>query len=441
MKTPICDFVKEYGRSGLVRAHMPGHKGVGDMEHLDITEISGADSLYDANGIIKESEKNASALFGADTLYGTEGSSQCIKAMLYLACICGEKRGEKPLILAARNVHRAFISAAALIDFDVTWLYAQDNKGYISCEITPKAVERGIKENNPTAVYITSPDYLGNIQDIKGIGAVCKKYNVPLLVDNAHGAYLKFLPQGSAHPMDMGATMCTDSAHKTLPVLTGGAYLHINKSATCVFKENAKDAMALFGSTSPSYLILQSLDKANVYIETHKIRLGGFLPKIKALKERLTQIGFTLIGDEPLKITVDAKKFGYSGEELAARLLKGGVMCEFADNDYTVLMLTQENSGDIELILKVFEGIEKRPEICENPPLPSLAERVMDIKTATFNQSETIPAEKSEGRVIADCSVGCPPAVPILVSGEIINKSAIEFFKYYGIKKIKVIKE
>ena len=92
MRTPICDFVKEYGKSGFVRAHMPGHKGVGDMEHLDITEITGADSLYDANGIIKESEKNASALFGADTLYGTEGSSQCIKAMHYLAGVYGEKR-------------------------------------------------------------------------------------------------------------------------------------------------------------------------------------------------------------------------------------------------------------------------------------------------------------------------------------------------------------
>jgi len=440
MRTPICDFVKEYGKSGFVRAHMPGHKGVGDMEHLDITEITGADSLYEADGIIKESEKNAGELFGADTFYGVEGSSQCIKAMLYLACVYGEKRGEKPIILAARNVHKAFISAAALIDFQVAWLCPEDNKGYLSCIITPEAVEKSILKNKPTAVYITSPDYLGNIQDVKGIGAVCKKYNLPLLVDNAHGAYLKFLPK-SAHPMDLGATICTDSAHKTLPVLTGGAYLHINKTATCTFKENAKEAMALFGSTSPSYLILQSLDKANVYLETHKIRLGGFLPKIKALKEKLIEMGFALVGDEPLKITVDAKKFGYSGETLAKELLKNGIMCEFADKDYTVLMLTQENSGDIDLILKAFEGIEKRPEIKEISPIPSLPQRAMDTKTAIFSISETILAEKSEGRVMADCSVGCPPAVPIAVSGEIINKSAIECFKYYGIDKIKVVKE
>ena len=440
MNTPICDFVKEYGKSGKVRAHMPGHKGVGDIEHLDITEITGADSLYEANGIIKESEKNAGSLFDAHTFYSTEGSSLSIRAMLYLACTYSQSLGRRPLILAGRNAHKAFISASALIGFDVAWIYPKTQEWYLSCKITPEALEGEIMAHKPTAVYITSPDYLGNMQDIKGISEVCKRNNVLLLVDNAHGAYLKFLPE-SAHPMDLGADMCADSAHKTLPVLTGGAYLHISRSAPVFLKENAKAALSLFGSTSPSYIILQSLDRANVYLSTHKRRLGGFLPKMQSLKNAIVAMGYTLVGAEPLKITVDAKRFGYSGEALAKELLKGGVMCEFADRDYTVLMLTQENSGDIEKIIKAFAGVKKRPEIKEAPPTFEIPQKALNIRAAMFSDSEILPIEKSLGKVVADVSVGCPPAVPILVSGEVVDATAIECLKYYGIEKIKVVKE
>ena len=117
MNTPICDFVRRYAQSGTVRLHMPGHKGSGPLgcEALDITEIAGADSLYEADGIIAESEANAAALFGAArTLYSAEGSSQCIRAMLCLAAQ-NAPRGARPLILAARNVHKAFVLGAALL--------------------------------------------------------------------------------------------------------------------------------------------------------------------------------------------------------------------------------------------------------------------------------------------------------------------------------------
>ena len=118
MKTPICDFVREYKDSGAVRLHMPGHKGVELIggESLDITEIFGADSLYDASGIIRESERSASELFGCDTYYSTEGSSHVIRAMAYLISLHARERGEKPKILAARNCHKTFVSAAALLD-------------------------------------------------------------------------------------------------------------------------------------------------------------------------------------------------------------------------------------------------------------------------------------------------------------------------------------
>ena len=132
MKTPICDFVRRYADSGAVRFHMPGHKGIGDIENADITEISGADSLYEADGIIAESEENASSLFGCDTCFGAEGSSQCIKAMLYLAVRKAVAEGKKPLVFAGRNVHKAFVSAAALIDFEIEWIYGTDNDSYLT---------------------------------------------------------------------------------------------------------------------------------------------------------------------------------------------------------------------------------------------------------------------------------------------------------------------
>ena len=237
MKTPISDFVKKYARNGFSRFHMPGHKGkkILGCEKIDITEIDGADVLSTAAGIIGESENNASSLFKtAHTFYTTEGSSTAICAMLALS---GGKK-----ILAARNIHKAFIHACALLDYDVEWLMPQTPENILSCEISGKLVEAKLASmpEKPSAVYITSPDYLGNIQDIPGIADVCKKHNIPLLVDNAHGAYLGFLKK-SLHPIHLGATVCCDSAHKTLPVLTGGAYLHIAGESD--FLQNARQNM------------------------------------------------------------------------------------------------------------------------------------------------------------------------------------------------------
>ena len=122
MDTPICDFIKEYEAKGTSRLHMPGHKGVPFLgcENRDITEICGADELYEAEGIIAASEKNANALFGfGRTIYGTEGSSQCIRTMLFLALQERKNRTERPVILAARNAHKAFLYSCALLDVDV----------------------------------------------------------------------------------------------------------------------------------------------------------------------------------------------------------------------------------------------------------------------------------------------------------------------------------
>lgn len=437
MKTPICDFVNKYSRSDTVRAHMPGHKGDGRIEKYDLTEISGADSLYEASGIIAESEKIAGEIFGAKTFYSTEGSSLSIKAMLHLVCLYAREKGEKPLILAARNVHKSFVSAAVLLDFEIEWLYGKDSS-YLECKIPPSELEAYLQNSKraPTALYLTSPDYLGNIQDIKGISEVCHRFGVLLLVDNAHGAYLKLLSP-SRHPIDLGADMTCDSAHKTLHVLTGGAYLHISKDAPALFSERAKEALALFGSTSPSYLILASLDKANGNIPD----FSAFSEKCRELKTEIEALGYSLVGDEDIKMTVDAKKYGYQGFELAEILENNGVYTEFSDPDFLVLMLSPSNTdADLEKIYSTLKAIPKKTAI--DTPTPKLSKPICACspREAAFSPCTELPIEQAVGRILSAVTVGCPPAVPILVSGEIVDDSSISAFKYYGIKAIKVIK-
>ncbi|MBQ9930760.1 MAG: aminotransferase class I/II-fold pyridoxal phosphate-dependent enzyme [Firmicutes bacterium] len=446
MKTPILDFAKTYDEKAPLRLHVPGHKGKGPLgsEGIDLTEIDGADSLYDAEGIIRESEKNAGSLFGAETFFSAEGSSLCIRAMLYLAVLYARSQGKKPVIAAGRNAHKTFLSGAALLDFELLWLYPKKMDSYLSCLIDSETLEEFLvsAEEKPTAVYLTSPDYLGNTLDLAAISEVCHRHDVLLIVDNAHGAYLKFLPQ-SRHPMDLGADLCCDSAHKTLPSVTGGAYLHVSKKAPELFREQAKNALALFGSTSPSYLIMESLDGVNAYLDAgYREKLERFIPKLDGLKSRLMEKGWTLLGDEPLKLTLVTKPFGYEGQKLAKILEDANIVCEFADPDFLVMMFTPEiTAAEMQKLEAVLMAIPRKEAIEETAPAFVAPQRVLSVREALFSPSEVIPVSESLGRTLAAATVGCPPAVPIVVCGEKIKEEDIKAFLYYGIETCSVVKE
>ena len=443
MKTPICDFVADYRERNPLRLHMPGHKGEERMgiEGLDITEIKGADSLYEASGIILESERNASRLFGAHTLYSTEGSSQCIRAMLCLAMWHGREQGKPCRVLAARNAHKTFLTAGALLDMEVSWLPVREEESYLAGDVSLEALSVLLSEEPPAAVYVTSPNYLGGQADIKSVAELCHQHGVLLLVDNAHGAYLKFL-NPSAHPMDLGADICCDSAHKTLHALTGAAYLHISRNAPKDLRERARDAMALFGSTSPAYLILQSLDRLNADLAgDYPRRLSLFADEAEALRESLRRVGYTVCGEEPLKITLKAKEYGYTGQGLAAILEDRGVVCEFADPDYLVLMLTPAiGTNGLRRLSEALRSIPRRERISEAPPRLPVCPRVMSPRSAMLASSESVDIERCVGRILSSPSVGCPPAVPILISGERITEEAVACFRYYGVEVCSVVK-
>ncbi len=445
MNTPIADFVRGYKKQNMTRLHMPGHKGrafVG-CESYDITEVAGADSLYEATGIIAESEANATKLFGtARTVYSTEGSSQCIRAMLYLAMMQHKGKG-KPVVVATRNAHKAFLYAVAVLDLEVKWIWPEGSATSLcSCPITPKNVDETLAKlgEPPIAVYLTSPDYLGGQLDIQGIAEVCHQKATILAVDNAHGAYLHYL-NPSQHPIDLGADVCCDSAHKTLSALTGGAYLHIGKTAPENFARQAKQAMALFGSTSPSYLTLMSLDLCNSYLaEEFRDLLPQTIQQVSMLKNDLRGNGWQIVETEPLKLTVRMPK-GLSGIRKAEMLRESNVECEYADAEYIVCMFTTENlDEDYERTLHAFgENREPYKEETEAQMLNCI--RAISIREAMFAQQETISVKASMGRICGTPVVSCPPAIPIVVAGEVIDEEAMNIFDYYGIKSVDVVKE
>ena len=267
MQTPVYDFLKQYARQNPVRMHMPGHKGQAPVPELqpafamDLTEITGADSLFEASGILAESQQHASVLYHtAGTFYSCGGSTLCIQTMLTLM------KQEQRTIIAARTVHRSFLNACLLLDLAVTWVYPNSCADLVTGTYSIADFAAALQQaQQPACIYVTSPDYLGRQQDLAALAALCRTYDARLLVDNAHGAHLAFLPDNQ-HPIALGADLCCDSAHKMLPCLTGTAYLHTSRPE---YAARIPDAMSLFGSTSPSYLLLLSLDLCNDYLEQH----------------------------------------------------------------------------------------------------------------------------------------------------------------------------
>lgn len=444
METPIADFVRRYRSDAPVRLHMPGHKGRGPLgcESLDITEVAGADALYEAQGIIARSEANATELFASgQTSYSTGGSSQCIQAMLCLA-LTQRPAGTAPVVVAARNVHRAFVHAAALLDLKVVWLWPEGAwSSLCSCSVTPEGLERVLRSlpEIPAAVYLTSPDYLGGQADIAAIAAVCRRWGTRLLVDNAHGAYLHFL-QRPVHPMDLGADLCCDSAHKTLPVLTGGAYLHLRAGLPDGFYRGAKAAMALFGSTSPSYLTLASLDLCNHYLwEMYSTDLAETLAWLEEVRAALQDAGWQLLDSDPLRLTI-AAPVGCSGQFLAQRLREHGVECEYADPEHLVFMITPENTR--EELGRMVAALGKNQAPAPRIFLPcAVGEPVLTIRQAVLSVRETLPAAESLGRICGAPVVSCPPAIPVAVSGERITEEALALFDHYGVEWVDVVTE
>ncbi len=286
------------------------------------------------------------------------------------------------------------------------------------------------------ALFLTNIDYYGGTCRASDPG-------IPVVVDNAHGSYLKFVSKAGfgreyLHPMEFGfPVISAESAHKTLPALTGAAYLHFSKGADY---SRAKEMTALFGSTSPSYLVMESLDKVNGRLLSDPDSVNRACASVAGLKQRLTALGFTLKRSDPLRITINARAWGWSGTEFAAFLRAHGAECEMADENYVVLLFSAITSPDdcqrAEVSLELIPRRTAKP-LAEYPVIRPKQET--SIREAVFAKQHSVSVDEANGKVCGGIQVSCPPGIPIVMPGERIDSEAVEALKLYGVKSVEIL--
>lgn len=439
MEKSLYDALLDYKNLDFSSFHTPGHKNNffknHDLISLDFTELPQTDSLYEASSIIKNSEKKLSKLYESEeSFFSSGGNTLCIQAMIKM----GTNNTKK--IFCDRLVHRSLVSTLALLNLEPIWIKRNIRNG-IAWDIDIQDLKEKIEKNKQVkAFYITSPNYYGVMQDISTISKLCKKNGIALLVDNAHGAHLKFL---GLHPIDKGASISADSAHKTLPVLTAGAFLHVNDRK---FISQAKQSMALFGSTSPSYIIMSSMDIAIDWLfEKGKHEYEKLAKKVSNFKKIFPFKDLFLDSDDidPIRITINAKSIGYTGYEIRKYFYKFKIQPEMVDENFVVLIVTPFNTQRdcMRLILAIKNLEPRKARKLESKNLKMrIPERVISISEALSSNSKEIPIKDSIGKVAAEIVCPCPPGIPIVMPGEKIqNQEYISLLKY-GISYIHVVK-
>lgn len=289
--TPIYNYLREYAKQNINIFHMPGHKLTKGMPYelaqdilkLDVTEIDGTDNLHYPEGIIKEAEELAAKAFGADkTFFLVNGSTCGIQAAIMSVCARGQK------IIIGRDSHKSVVSGLILSGAEPVFVYPQYNCEFgITTSITAESIEKSLCQHpDAVAVLITRPNYYGICSDIEKISSIVHAYNKLLIVDEAHGAHLAFNEKLPPSAIKYGADICIQSAHKTLPAVTQGAYLHVKGSRVDIDK--LKFNLTMFQTSSPSYIIMSYLDIARELMELYgKTKLNNLLDEISWFKQQL----------------------------------------------------------------------------------------------------------------------------------------------------------
>lgn len=436
MKTPLYDSLNNVIKQNTLRLHMPGHKGKSFFKpfdkifEYDFTETKRTGNLYEEDGAIRKAELLAAKYYGAqDCHFLTGGSTQGIHAALGYACGIGGS------VLIDRCCHKSVVCACAIFDLKTYFIYPKINEKYgFSGNISIKEQEQILKENKDIrAMIIVSPNYYGVVQDIKEISRVCRKYNVKLIVDSAHGAHFKAI--GFKSPIELGADIAILSGHKTLPVMGQGAYI-----LTACKDNKLREFESMLGTSSPSYPIMLSLDLARNFIETTDFyykcvidiqKIKDFINNDTAFFALDEKDGFVL---DKCRLVINTKCANICAQEIYDKLENDfNIVCEMADNNNIVCIMTPYDTKKDLLRLKnalaeCSRGLKKRDLICEKIVVPK-SKQILTVRKAWFSDCEQIDIKYAVGRICSKPLTPYPPGVPILFSGEQINLQHIEFLK------------
>ncbi len=432
---------------------MPGHKlGKGipkrflsEIEKLDLTEIPGLDNLHAPAGVLKEAQELAARAFGAKNSYFlVNGSTVGLHAAISAVCKPGDH------LIAGRDSHSAVINGMLLRGVYPAYILPEYSTEFgINTGITPQAVEKALFEMPDAAgVLITRPNYYGVCSDIKKISEIVHKYNKILIVDEAHGAHLSFHPELPAGALEAGADLCIQSAHKTLPAFTQGAYLHVGSDR--IDRERLEYFLDMFQTTSPSYVIMTYLDVARELMEKNgKNLLGGLLSSISSSSDEFCNSGIRLLDRKALpgfeldvtRITANTAGIGITGYG-AERLLREGhnIQVEMSDLFNVVCIATvaddTESVGRLFSALSNLEKTHVHDNVAELGEIMSIAAEYQGLKRLIQTVSpsmilesgiDRIPLEDAAGRTSRGTISPYPPGLPLVCPGEIISRDIVDY--------------
>jgi len=455
LNAPIYNAVKNYNKSKPVSFHIPGHKmGYGlpgriskSLATLDITEIPGLDNLHYPQSIVKEAQILAEKAFEAEkTYFLVNGASSGIHAAIMTICNDGDK------IIVARDCHRAVIGGLILAGAEPVYICPHiDKKFCISAGIEVEALERTLRENpDVKGVIITRPNYYGVCQDIYKIAEIVHSYGKILMVDEAHGAHLGFSKMLPERALRQGADISVQSAHKTLPVLTQGAYLHVISERLDI--ERLEFNLRLLQTTSPSYVIMSLLDAArDIMQQKGAVLLKKLIKEIKNFKGNIKLCNSMKILEEGdienvridiTRMVVDVSVTDLTGFE-TEKYLRGkyGIQVEMSDLYNIVCACSIGNrASDFRKLYKALSGMEKlqtKKREDKDSKKDSLIkscigytavpEKAIVLKDALSLKWKYISLLEATGKICLDVVTPYPPGIPLIYPGEIISSDLIKY--------------
>ena len=446
-----------YSQEDYYPFHMPGHKRNPDTVNTDlpfdrdITEIDGFDNLHHPEGILKKAQETAASVYDTkECYYSVNGSTA---ALLAAVSATVPRNGQ---ILVARNCHKAVYHALYLRNLIPTYVYPQmDPKWWINGGISSDKVERALAENPEIkAVLLTSPTYDGVVSDIEKIAEIVHRYEIPLIVDEAHGAHFHFSNYFPTSAAELGADLVIQSFHKTLPSMTQTAVLH--NCSDRVDSRLIRRFMGIYQSSSPSYILMASMDACmekmssdgnEMFREFTKIleKARRRLSECKYIRLVSPEIGTAGVFDyDRSKLLFSTRYASMTGSELAQILLeKYHIQVEMETEHYVLALAAVGDSGEgFERLCQAIEEInqeeaqkKKEKRETEEPKAGRTAytslSQFMSITEAMESKSEIRKLEESVGRISAEFGYLYPPGIPLIVPGEQITGQFIRNMRIY----------